>query len=153
MSDEDKKSVENAPDPEQRDPVQHQRRRFLMGLGKWSQAVILGAAFGGTLLGGGQSARAHWYNHGGGGCGGYNHGGGGGGWYNHGGGGWYNHGGWVNGGGGWINGGWYNHGGGWINGGWNNHGGGWINHGGGWYNHGGGWVNRRGGGSWVNLRR
>jgi hypothetical protein len=104
-------------------PAEEQRRAFLRGLGKWSQAVI-----GGVLLGSGlaisQEAQA-------------------GGWINRrGGGGWANRGGgsagWVNRGGGWIN-----RGGGWIN-----RGGGWINGGGG-----GSWINRRGGGgSWINRR-
>ncbi len=76
-------------------PEMQERRTFLRGLGKWSQAVI-----GGVLLGGGlmvpHRARAGWINR----RGGY----GGGGWINGGGGG----GGWINrrggyGGGGWIN--------------------------------------------------
>ena len=107
-------------------PVEEQRRTFLRGLGRWSQAVI-----GGVLLGSGlaisQPARAGgWVNRRGGGWGG-------GGWVNRGGG----SAGWINGGGG---GGWVNRGGG---------GAGWINGGGG-----SGWVNRRGGGgaSWINRR-
>ncbi|MEY6432822.1 hypothetical protein ABC977_10425 [Thioalkalicoccus limnaeus] len=65
------------------------RRRFLIGLGKWSQVVVVGAVTGGALLGG-PTAQAGWINRRGGG-------------------------GWINGGGGWINragGGW---GGSWIN--------------------------------------
>jgi hypothetical protein len=103
-------------------PAGEQRRAFLRGLGKWSQAVI-----GGVLLGSGlaisPSARAAgWINRRGGWGGGWVNRGGGGGWVNRGGGGWINGGGWVNRGGSWINGG------------------------------GGGWVNRRGGGSWINRR-
>ncbi len=75
-------------------PAVQERRDFLRGLGKWSQAVI-----GGVLLGGGLTvshrANAGWINR----RGGY----GGGGWINGGGGG----GGWVNRrggyGGSWIN--------------------------------------------------
>ena len=119
--------------------VAEERRTFLRGLGKWSQAVIGGAVLGGALThsnpvqawaaarGPGGSAAVR--------------GGGGGGWVNrYGGGG----GGWVNrsGGGAWVNGG--GGGGGWVNGG----GGGsaWVNGGG------GGWVNRYGGGgsAWIN---
>ncbi len=80
-----------------------QRRTFLRGLGKWSQAVI-----GGVLLGGAgmmsPSAQANsWVNRRGGGGGWVNRSGGG--WVNHSGGGWVNRsGGWVNrGGGGWVN--------------------------------------------------
>ena len=91
-----------------------QRRAFLRGLGKWSQAVIGGVLLGGALVNS-PSVRA-------------------GGWINRRGG-WG--GGWVNRGGGWINGGgWVNRGGSWINGG----GGGWINRRGGG---GVGWINRR----------
>jgi hypothetical protein len=106
-------------------PDGEQRRAFLRGLGKWSQAVI-----GGVLLGGGLATSTavqarSWVNRRGGG------------------------GGWANRGGG---GGWANRGGGsaaWINGG----GGGWVNRGGSWINGGGGgWINRRGGGGWINRR-
>ena len=75
-------------------PAEEQRRKFLRGLGRWSQAVI-----GGVLLGGGlaisQPARAGaWVNRRGGwGGGGWINGGGGGGWINRRGG----------GGAGWIN--------------------------------------------------
>jgi hypothetical protein len=123
--------AEDAPAPE----LQH-RRQFLIGLGKWSQAVIAGATFGAAALGAGRDAGA-WLNSRGGG-------------------------GWINGNGGWINGGatWINGGGSWINnGGWVNNAGNWVNRagGGGWINGfgrgGAGWVNRRGGGGWVNRRR
>lgn len=81
-------------------PEVQERRTFLRGLGKWSQAVI-----GGVLLGGGLTV-SHRVNAGAwanrrGGYGGY----GGGGWINGGGGG----GGWINrrggygGGGAWVN--------------------------------------------------
>ena len=113
-------------------PITEERRRFLRGLGKWSQAVIGGVLLGGALI---ESTPAHawaaargyggsaavgrggsWVNRYGGGGGGYRYGGGGA---------------WVNGGGG------YRYGGG-----------GWINGGGG----GGGWINRYGGGgsAWAN---
>lgn len=105
------------------EPVAEQRRTFLRGLGKWSQAVI-----GGVLLGGVMSPSTQASS-----------------WINR-------RGGWVNRGGSWVNrsGGWVNRGGSWVNrsgGGWvNRSGGGWVNRGG------GGWVNRRGGGSagWIN---
>jgi hypothetical protein len=67
------------------------RRRFLLGLGKWSRAVIIGAVAGGALLAD-RPARAGWYNRRGGGGGWVN--GAGGGWANRRGGGW---------GGSWIN--------------------------------------------------
>lgn len=77
-------------------PAILERRAFLRGLGKWSQAVI-----GGVLLGGGltvsQRASAGWINRRGGyygGGGGWINGGGGGGWINRRGGGY---------GGSWIN--------------------------------------------------
>jgi len=102
------------------------RRNFLLGLGKWSKAVI-GSVVLGSLITANQTAeaRSSWVNRRGGG-GWYNRHGGGGGWINgHGGGGsWYNSGGWVN------------------------RGGSWANRSGG----GGGWVNRRGGGGWYNRR-
>ena len=104
-------------------PVTEDRRQFLRGLGKWSQAVIGGVLLGGALA---HSPQANaWVNRGGGG-----------GWVNRGGGG-----GWVNRGGGWVN---RSGGGSWIN---RNGGGGWINGGGGWVNRYGG-----GGGSWINRR-
>ena len=116
------------PDPTDT-PVTEERRQFLRGLGKWSQAVIGGVLLGGALTksdpahawaaargyGGSAAvgARGGWANR---------YGGGGGGWANR-----------AGGGGGWINGG---------------GGGGWINGGGG----GAAWVNRYGGGgaAWVN---
>ena len=111
--------------------VAEERRTFLRGLGKWSQAVIGGAVLGGALTHA-NPAQAWAAARGAGGSAAVR-GGGGGGWVNR----------YGGGGGGWVNrsGG----GGAWVNGG----GGGWINGGGG----GGGWVNRRGGyggGSWVN---
>ncbi len=74
-------------------PEVQERRTFLRGLGKWSQAVI-----GGVLLGGGltvpqQSSAGAWVNRRGYGGGGWVNGGGGGGWINrrgYGGGGWIN---------------------------------------------------------------
>jgi len=108
-----------------------QRRTFLRGLGKWSQAVIGGALLGGALT---ESSPAHAWAaargyHGSAAVGGR------GGWVNR-----YGGGGWANraGGGGWINGG----------GGYRYGGGGWINGGGG----SAGWINRYGGGgsAWVN---
>jgi hypothetical protein len=128
-------------------PVKEERREFLLGLGKWSQAVI-----GGVLLGGAltvpQPADAQWINRRGGGGwdGGWNNRGGS--WVNRGGdGNWLNRGGWNNHGGSWVNRGSDWGGGSWVNrrGGWNNHGGGsWHNRGGGgWNNRGGSWINRR----------
>ena len=118
--------------------ITRERRDFLRGLGKWSQAVI-----GGVLLGGAATpANPAWADS----------------WVNHRpGGGWYN---WP---GGWYNnpqgGGWYNRGRGWYNRlGFNDHGNpnntytDWYNRPGRWYNHfEGGWHNR-GGTSWVNRR-
>lgn len=69
------------------------RREFLIGLGKWSRAVIAGAVVGGALLTE-KPAQAGWLNRRGCCVGG--------GWINGGGGGWINRrGGW--GGGSWIN--------------------------------------------------
>ena len=95
--------------------VTAERRTFLRGLGKWSQAVIGGAVLGEALIysnpaeawaaarGPGGSAavsgRGSWVNRYGGGGGWVNRSGGGGAWVNGGGGGSA----WVNGGGGWIN--------------------------------------------------
>ena len=111
--------------------VAEERRTFLRGLGKWSQAVIGGAVLGGALTHA-NPAQAWAAARGAGGSAAVR-GGGGGGWVNR----------YGGGGGGWVNrsGG----GGAWVNGG----GGGWINGGGG-----GGWVNRYGGGggAWVNRR-
>lgn len=75
-------------------PEVQERRTFLRGLGKWSQAVIAG-----VLLGGGLTvshrASAGWINRRGGyGGGGWINGGGGGGWINRRGG--YGGGGWIN---------------------------------------------------------
>lgn len=76
-------------------PEVQERRTFLRGLGKWSQAVIGGVLLGGGLTVSRQASAGAWANR----RGGY----GGGGWINGGGGG----GGWVNrrggGGGGWFN--------------------------------------------------
>ncbi len=84
-------------------PKVQERRAFLRGLGKWSQAVIGGVLLGGGLTVSHRASAGAWANRRGGyGGGGWiNGGGGGGGWINGGGGG----GGWVNrrGGGGWIN--------------------------------------------------
>jgi len=91
------------------------RRDFLVGIAKWSSAVIGGIALGG-VLGSPQSAEAVWVNRRGGRINGRS-------------GGWPNGGGWINGGGGW-----YNIGGTWANA---IGGGGWINR------RGGGWVNFR----------
>lgn len=108
------------------------RRDFLIGLTKWSKAVIAGALLGGLVTHPDRKAEAaSWINR----RGGYR-----GGWYDGGGGGWYNRGGsWYDGRGGWNDGrgGWYNRPRG---------GTGWINTGG------GGWVNRRGGLGWINRR-
>jgi hypothetical protein len=82
-------------------PAVQERRDFLRGLGKWSQAVIGGVLLGGGLTVSHRASAGAWINR----RGGY---GGGGGWINGGGG----------GGGGWINrrGGYYGGGGGsWIN--------------------------------------
>ena len=107
----DKQSLELTEAPE----VQ-ERRAFLRGLGKWSQAVIGGVLLGGGLAVSPQTHAGSWINRRGGGWGG------GGSWINRGGGGWINRGG--------------GYGGGWINGG----GGGWVNRRGGWG--GGSWINR-----------
>ena len=72
--------------------IARERRDFLRGLGKWSQAVIGGMLIGGAVTLAPQ-ARAGWINR----RGGY----GGGGWINGGGGGWINRRGGY--GGGWIN--------------------------------------------------
>jgi hypothetical protein len=112
-------------------PVTEERRTFLRGLGKWSQAVIGGVLLGGALTES-NPARAWVAARG---YGGSAAAGARGGWVNrYGGGGWANR---AGGGGGWINGGGYRYGGG-----------GWINGGGG----GGGWINRYGGGgsAWAN---
>lgn len=79
-------------------PEVQERRTFLRGLGKWSQAVIAGALLGGGLTVSHRASAGAWINR----RGGY-------------------------GGGGWINGGGYGGGGGWINrrGGYG--GGSWVN--------------------------
>lgn len=79
-------------------PAMQERRDFLRGLGKWSQAVIGGVLLGGALTVSHQASAGAWVNR----RGGYY--GGGGGWINGGGGG----GGWINrrgygGGGAWVN--------------------------------------------------
>ncbi|MCC8986220.1 MAG: hypothetical protein LM523_00650 [Candidatus Contendobacter sp.] len=103
-----------------------ERRAFLRGLGKWSQAVIGVAALGSGLIHS-NPAEAWVAARGVGGSAAV---GGRGGWVNR-----------YGGGGGWAN---RVGGGGWINGG---GGGGWLNGGGG----SAGWVNRYGGGgSWIN---
>ncbi len=73
------------------------RRDFLLGLGKWSRAVIVGAVVGSGALLTNKPAEAGWLNRRGGGWGG-------GGWLNGRGGG----GGWVNRRGGWGGGSWIN---------------------------------------------
>ena len=70
-----------------------ERRGFLLGLGKWSRAVIVGALAGGALLTD-KPARAGWINRRGGRGAGWVNGSGGGAWANRRGGGW---------GGSWIN--------------------------------------------------
>ncbi|HRX70086.1 MAG TPA: hypothetical protein P5329_02785 [Candidatus Competibacteraceae bacterium] len=99
-------------------PDEEQRRAFLRGLGKWSQAVIGGVLLGGVLVNSPSVRAGGWINR---------RGGWGGGWANRGGG----SAGWINGGGGWVN-----RGGSWINRG----GGSWINRRGGGSV---GWINRR----------
>ena len=76
-------------------PEAQERRTFLRGLGKWSQAVIAGALLGGGLTVSHQASAGGWINRRGGGGGGWiNGGGGGGGWINRRGG--YGGGAWVN---------------------------------------------------------
>ncbi|MBK8182359.1 MAG: hypothetical protein IPK63_05350 [Candidatus Competibacteraceae bacterium] len=107
------------------EPDLEDRRNFLIGLGKWSKAVIGGVVLGGVLLPGkeaeavGWSNRGNWVNLGGGGPGwGWPGWGYGPGWYN--GRGWYNQRpGWYNRRRGWYNRGWYNRPR-WVNGGWIN---------------------------------
>lgn len=138
MSDQERESLPG--DAAAMEPEQRERRNFLLGLGKWSKAVVGGVLLGGVLAPG-RDARAWGWANGGGGRGGS----------------WVNFRGWPWGWGyrpGWYNrpywgGGWYNGGPGWFNGpyrGWANRGPGWANGGGG-----GGWFNSPGwGGSWVN---
>jgi hypothetical protein len=89
--------VERTSDPmneSSEERVLESRRAFLLGLGKWSRAVIFGAVAGGALLTD-RRAQAGWINRRGGGGGGWINGNGGGGsWVNRRGGGW---------GGSWIN--------------------------------------------------
>jgi hypothetical protein len=76
-------------------PEVQERRTFLRGLGKWSQAVIAGALLGGGLTVSHRASAGGWINRRGGGGGGWiNGGGGGGGWINRRGG--YGGGAWVN---------------------------------------------------------
>jgi hypothetical protein len=104
------------------------RRDFMVGLKKWSKAVIGGAIAAGALAQADKASAASWVNRRGG-------------WGNS----------WGNGGVGWVNRhggyGWGNRGGSWGNGGRS-----WANHGGGGWANGsqGGWANRRGGLGWVN---
>ncbi len=82
--------------------VTQERRDFLRGLGKWSQAVIGGVLLGGAVTLAPQARAGAWINRRGGyGGGGWINGGGGGGWINGGGGGWVNRRGGY--GGSWIN--------------------------------------------------
>lgn len=105
------------------EPEQQERRNFLLGLGKWSKAVIGVVLLGGALTPGSDAEAVGWANRGGG------------------------KGSWVNfRGGGW---GW---GPGWANRrrGWYNQGPRWYNRGPRWYNR-PRWYNGPGwGGSWVN---
>jgi hypothetical protein len=90
------KEVEQETDPRNETSEEREResrRAFLLGLGKWSRAVIVGAVAGGVLLTD-RPAQAGWINRRGGGGGGWINGGGGGSWVNRRGGGW---------GGSWIN--------------------------------------------------
>lgn len=78
-------------------PAMLERRDFLRGLGKWSQAVIGGVLLGGALTVSHQASAGGWINRRGGGAvrgGGWINGGGGGGWINRRGG--YGGGAWVN---------------------------------------------------------
>ena len=74
-------------------PEIQERRAFLRGLGKWSQAVIGGVLLGGGLTVAQRASAGGWINRRGGYGGGWINGGGGGGWINrrgYGGGGWIN---------------------------------------------------------------
>ena len=77
-------------------PEVQERRTFLRGLGKWSQAVIAGVLLGGGLTVSHQASAGGRINRRGGGGGGWINGGGGGG-------GWINRRGGYGGGGAWIN--------------------------------------------------
>jgi hypothetical protein len=128
-----------------------ERRNFLLGLGKWSKAVIGGVVMGGLLAPGRDAKAWGWANS--------NDGRGS--WVNFSGGDWGWGPGWNNWPGQWNNGGWLNRP--WYNGGWHNrpwhNGGGWYNGGGrhhrDWRNRGGrhrDWYNGRHNGdrSWIN---
>ena len=79
-------------------PEVQERRAFLRGLGKWSQAVIGGVLLGGGLTVSHRTSAGAWANRRGGyGGGGWINGGGGGG------GGWINRRGGYGGGGAWVN--------------------------------------------------
>lgn len=134
------------------EPEQRERRNFLLGLGKWSKAVIGGVVMGG-LLAPGRDAQAQtlgWANSNNGDNTWVNFGGGNWGWGPGWGMGWNN---WPRqwNNGGWLNQPWYN--GGWLNQPWRNRDS-WHNHGGrhrwhrrhDWYDDhpgkGGGWFNR-----------
>ncbi len=97
--------------------VTEERREFLRGLGKWSQAVIGGVLLGGALTVS-RPTSAQWINRRGG---------------------WDSGGSWINRPAYWGGGSWANRGGGWVNRG----GGSWVNRRGGWYGGGGSWINRR----------
>jgi hypothetical protein len=139
MTDEERESQTH--DGGDMEPKLHERRNFLVSLGKWSKAVIGGVVLGGLLAPGRDANAVGWANRNDGDRTWVNFGGGWGwrpGWNNRG----WNNGGWYNR---WNNGGWHNrpwnnrswHNRPWNNGGWNN-GGSWFN-GPGW---GGSWVNR-----------
>jgi hypothetical protein len=109
---------ETTPSPEGDERAATTRRGFLIGLNKWSAAVIGSIVFGGLVGPPDASAGGAWVN---------------------------KRGGWINGGAAWVNrsGGWLNGSGGGGGGGWVNRsgggGGGWVNKRGGG---GGTWVNR-----------
>ncbi|MCB1806682.1 MAG: hypothetical protein KDJ99_16485 [Candidatus Competibacteraceae bacterium] len=86
----DTNDAEQVPADSEEQAIQN-RREFLIGLGKWSRAVIAGAVVGAGAMAVQKPAQAGWLNRRGGGGGG-----------------------WINGGGSWANrrGGW---GGSWIN--------------------------------------
>jgi hypothetical protein len=143
------------------------RRDFLVGLKKWSKAVVGGTIVAATMANAKKAGAwrppipplPRWLNGGGiwknGGVvwanGGHRWGNGRHGWHNHGRR-WKNHGGrWHNRGGRWHNAGWnnrpkwsnWNNRPGWYNGpGWKNRGPRWVNRGPGWINRGPGWFNR-----------
>ena len=126
MTDQEYKSPTD--DTETVEMEQHQRRNFLVGLGKWSKAVVGGVLLGGVLTPGRDAEAVGWANRGGGK----------GSWVN------FRGGGWGGGGLGWGP-GWYNR----RPGGWYNRRPSWYNAPS-WYNR-PGWYNGPGwGGSWVN---